>query len=186
MACFKYNKHGTLFGDSSRFLVFGFCLNIISLSLNLVGFATPFWVKVTSPTLTTYTFGLWRLCKKSPVLTVCESIQNEKEWFRWIQVTASVGFGSLLLVSVILGFYIFMMEKRNWIVLVSCVYLTVSAAVLIFIPIVAFGATKMEDMLNIGDTSLSEHVHFSYVFSVISMVTCCVTAMSLVFDIKCN
>ncbi|XP_056002081.1 uncharacterized protein LOC125662017 isoform X2 [Ostrea edulis] len=127
MVYFKYNKHGTLFGDSSGFSVLGFCLNLISLSLNLISFATPFWFKGTSPSLTAYTFGLWRLCKKSPVLTVCGSIEDEKEWFRWIQATASVGFGSLLLVSVILGFYIFMMEKRNRIVLISCVCLTVTA-----------------------------------------------------------
>ena len=57
---------------------------------------------------------------------------------------------------------------------------------LICITIVTFGATKMEDMLNLGDVALSEHVHFSYVLSVISMVTCVVAAASLVLDIKNN
>ncbi|XP_048750151.2 uncharacterized protein LOC125662019 [Ostrea edulis] len=186
MAYFKYNKHRGLFGDSSGFLVLGFCLNLISLSLNLIGFAAPFWVKITSSTSTTYIFGLWRLCKKSPVLTVCESFQDSEDWFWLIRGTASVGFGSLLLVSLILFIYIFMMEKRNRLVLISCLCLTVIAAVFICITIVTFGSTKMEDILNLGDVALSEHVHFSYVLSVISMVTCCVAAMSLVFDIKYN
>ncbi|XP_062603871.1 uncharacterized protein LOC134265669 [Saccostrea cucullata] len=173
-----------IFGNASGFLVLGFCLNLIAFSLNLIGFATPYWVKATSPSSITYIFGLWKLCKKSSEETVCQSTLNAPDWFRLVQSTGSIGFGCLLLVSSLLFFYVFILRRRNTIIVLICLCINVIAAISIFIAIVTFGSSNVQETFSIGDVALSDDLHFSFVLTVISMVTCAVAAGCLVFDYK--
>ena len=65
-----------LFSQPVGFLILGYCLCLFSLSLYLIGFVAPFWVKVNSVSSVTYTFGLWRYCRKSADSTICAELQK--------------------------------------------------------------------------------------------------------------
>nr|XP_022312024.1 uncharacterized protein LOC111117247 [Crassostrea virginica] len=183
-----------LFSQPVGFLILGYCLCLFSLSLYLIGFVAPFWVKVNSVSSVTYIFGLWRYCRKSADSTICAELQKTNDVFRLIQIAGGVGLVVLLILSVTLSAQVLLMKKRNRYIIITAICLSTLSGVmifqvfllcvLIFLTLASLGVFDILELIPLGDVPVSEHFHISYYLAVVSMVLCCIATILLVCDYK--
>ncbi|XP_061172620.1 uncharacterized protein LOC133181966 [Saccostrea echinata] len=156
-----------LFGEVSKFFVIGFVLQIIALVIDIVGFASPYWIKGESSIdgiKVEAHGGLWKYCISSDFsgqdVSNCNQVVTNAGWFKAVQAFACLGLICLLIAVVALPIKL-RLDKASLLHLSAG--LTFAGAICILISIAVFAAKEKES----GATG---HFHFAFAFCVIAMI----------------
>ncbi|CAC5401949.1 unnamed protein product [Mytilus coruscus] len=147
-----------IFGDAKPITIAGFIVAIVSFVLQLIGFATPYWMYAYTGGVAVH-YGLWQICLPTCVKYDC-GLPGCASAFKGTQALETLAFMILLAAVVLVAIQLFVMKDKDILKKSGSVCCIVAGAFAL-IGIIVF-ATQ--------NGIVTSNLHFSFAFCIIAAV----------------
>ncbi|XP_061166678.1 epithelial membrane protein 1-like [Saccostrea echinata] len=167
-------------GGNSKFFVFGFLFMLLSLILDIVGVAAPYWIYGEKGSGKVY-LGLWKICVSGDIsgynISGCSEFEDVPDWFKAVR-----GFGLLGILISAIGLISALLKtclKDRVSVLIIAIIMSFISAVCTVVSIAVF-AEKHYDLVK--DSSFV-NFSFAFAFCAVSIVLSAIAGICMIIEI---